>query len=583
MLIAIGCALLASAIVFRFSYLDAPPGTSAKQGVPGVPEISSMRHLPSSFDRRLSELYETARRDQESHQAKREIAYLYHANGYLSEACQIYDLVMGDPTSTMDQQFAYRAAVAHLDFGSQDQALTILNQLSSTSDYAPVFLKLGDAFLKREEIELAKDAYLECLRLNPALGHAALGLARCHMREKRWSSALEALDRSQLSFSTIHSLRAEIYRELDEIEKMEDAQHRVYLEKEFSEPSDPWMATLYLDYCYDSYQLLVASEIARESGRAGLAAQYIDRAKTVAPENPKVLIESGSLLYAAGDLGDALKAFRTATDQAEAPPAAFVGLSKVLAASDDFKSSLGALQRGLETHPRSPEIHNALGELYLTEKEHGKALKAFEQAFAINPNDLASVRNLGTLRLAKGDQQGLDLLRDYLLRQPDDTDVALFVAHHLIESRGEPAAAITLLEKSYQSHRDPPQRLGNFYASALQNLANDQVRNRQFEAAIGSLERSLEIWPQNAQAMANLGMIHAQLGNKSKALPLLKGFINLRPDDAIGWLNLGKAYLISDRIDEAVAAWETGIALPRTTSNSSTFSELEMLVRRFKQ
>ena len=84
----------------------------------------------------------------------------------------------------------------------------------------------------------------------------------------------------------------------------------------------------------------------------------------------------------------------------------------------------------------------------------------------------------------------------------------------------------------------------------------------------------IEAWeldPQNAAAAINLGGAYILQGKHEQAIPALEAAAQLEPDNPMIWMNLAAAYLgklpfaTQERQDRAIAAFERAVALnPRT-------------------
>jgi Flp pilus assembly protein TadD len=54
----------------------------------------------------------------------------------------------------------------------------------------------------------------------------------------------------------------------------------------------------------------------------------------------------------------------------------------------------------------SAEIHNVIGTCYADEEKYSEALQNFNRAIELNPNDVKSYFNRGTIRIKLGDFHG---------------------------------------------------------------------------------------------------------------------------------------------------------------------------------
>ena len=95
-------------------------------------------------------------------------------------------------------------------------------------------------------------------------------------------------------------------------------------------------------------------------------------------------------------------------------------IEQLLKAVDDFRA-------GLQEHPNSPELHEGLGNALLLLAEFDAAVKAFERAAELNPDDLTNYLNLAkALELQGLHNQAVSILQraiDYMQRNKRTQDV----------------------------------------------------------------------------------------------------------------------------------------------------------------
>ena len=95
----------------------------------------------------------------------------------------------------------------------------------------------------------------------------------------------------------------------------------------------------------------------------------------------------------------------------------------------------------------------------------------------------------------------------------------------------------------------------------LIDTAEDQLTNRQFEAAVASLRKAVAMHPEDAVVQNSLGVALARTGRKGEAMEHYRKVVELSPDfpDAHG--NLGAVLLSTGRLDEAITEFQQALAL----------------------
>jgi superkiller protein 3 len=137
------------------------------------------------------------------------------------------------------------------------------------------------------------------------------------------------------------------------------------------------------------------------------------------------------------------------------------------------------------------------------------------------------------------------------------SEVRIKLAQYLAES-GQPAKAIALLEKDAGSDPDALVALGN--AFTLAGRTADAAR---------TYSRLLEIDPNNALAYENLGVAQLQDKNLKAAEASLRRAVALDPSRAGAHTALGVVLASTNRTAEAIEAWRRALALDPTDENAA--------------
>jgi Flp pilus assembly protein TadD len=95
-------------------------------------------------------------------------------------------------------------------------------------------------------------------------------------------------------------------------------------------------------------------------------------------------------------------------------------------------------------------------------------------------------------------------------------------------------------------------------------------KHKKTEKALRSLQRAHELNPENPHIASYLGLILVHSGIKDRGFQLCRSAIAKRPYDEITLFNLGQAYLLSSRRNEARLAFIRGA---KACDNSEPFIE----------
>jgi predicted CXXCH cytochrome family protein len=220
-------------------------------------------------------------------------------------------------------------------------------------------------------------------------------------------------------------------------------------------------------------------------GQAGKAAQTLERALDIAPENATLWDLLGTAWAEQNRLPNAIAAFQKAVQLDDTIPEAYNGMGGVLLRRGDFARSEPALRKAIELEPNYEEAHNNLANLLSSTARFEEARYHFEAALRIQPNNsgtrydfaIALARNnrsedaqrqlemaiagnpnaaeahelLGTLLAGKGDlARAIGQYREAVRIRPEFDRANLHLGESLADS-GETAAAVAYLQKAAAS------------------------------------------------------------------------------------------------------------------------------------
>lgn len=107
----------------------------------------------------------------------------------------------------------------------------------------------------------------------------------------------------------------------------------------------------------------------------------------------------------------------------------------------------------------------------------------------------------------------------------------------------------------FDSSKDPPISADTRFAAG--RFAEVQG---QYPAALGQYSEALRIDPKHEPSLYRLGVIQAQMKQYGQAVDTWKRYIAATNGSATGYSNLGFCYELSNRTEEAEAAYRTGIS-----------------------
>jgi tetratricopeptide (TPR) repeat protein len=197
------------------------------------------------------------------------------------------------------------------------------------------------------------------------------------------------------------------------------------------------------------------------------------------------------------------------------------------------------LQQEIQAHPKNAEALTWLGMVELAAGHPEKAVGPFDRAAELQPDDL----NLLEFRGRAHNLVARDSYARMARLDPSSWHVHRVQAQ-LFADEGKHAEAIAEYEAAIKLQDRNPD---------LYEGAGDEYRKlNQLEAAKRAYAKELELSPQNAVAMYDLGSTDIELGDNAAGVPLLQAMIKAYPGSPVAEYYLGRGLAADGRDAEAV-------------------------------
>jgi HemY protein len=510
-----------------------------------------------------------------------ELGRLYHANGFRTEAETCWRILRREQPAEARWAY-YLADLRRLASDYVELASLLTEIVEQAPDYAPALLQLGEIEFKRGNTDRAALLYRRRLALLPDDPYAGLGLARVAIANQQRDEArrlLAKICRDVPTFSSSHNLYAEILA-ADGDEK--GAHRHRWIGREagrFREAADPWLEELQA-WCFDARRLRILATIAYQTGEIEKGLSLLLRAVELAPENREGLETLGDLYLRQNQperARDTLLRSLEVNDPAKPSPRTFVNLSQALRNLKQPDEALAATERGLARVGEAFEIHDAKGVALAELGRREDAIKAFEAALALRPNDANTNFNLALNLLALDRfDEAYSRLKQSLTLEPTFAKTLMLLTELEID-RGRMDVAEEFARQLYEAQPGMPraqQLLGGLY---LRSGTLAQERGDVSEAE-KLYRKSVEVDPEGAESHASLGVLLLIQQRFTEAIAPLETYRRLKPDRPQSSLYLGQAYASVRRVPEARRILEEGRAIAERTGNKKTAENCRMIL-----
>jgi serine/threonine protein kinase/tetratricopeptide (TPR) repeat protein len=181
------------------------------------------------------------------------------------------------------------------------------------------------------------------------------------------------------------------------------------------------------------------------------------------------------------------------------------------------------------------------------------AIRAFEQAIRLDPNDPMYRFNLGNAHLWKGNhQQAIAAFHEALRLKPDYADAYCNLGTALAHS-GAHDDAIAVFQKAID--------LNPKHGTAHVNLANEYLEKHDFDRALAAAREAIRLQPNAPSAHVNAGLALKGIGQIDQAIAAFREAIRRRPDFTAAHYALANALKDKGEWDEAIAEYRAVIRL----------------------
>jgi len=228
---------------------------------------------------------------------------------------------------------------------------------------------------------------------------------------------------------------------------------------------------------------------------------------------------------------------------------AYHELADIYYFNGQLDAALAEIKKALIIDPDDPEANFALGSIYMSQARHKDALRVFKRL----ESELGDVSaelfyNIGLAYKGLGHADtALEYLKSALDDDPSYYECLEVIGRiHLDAGRlDEAKKAIVEFLDSNPAHINAHHMLGVIYSKQLL-----------WKAAIEEWETVLSLAPNTDEALRELGWALNMIGEFEKAVSSLKKAIEMNPHNLQARIDLGAVFLSSQRVDDAIKELE---------------------------
>jgi tetratricopeptide (TPR) repeat protein len=457
----------------------------------------------------ISEYSEVHRLDPSDQEASLWLARLYRLHNEPDKAEQVLRKMLQDDPG--NEAAIEQLTQLLLDGNKADQAIQLLEGMTTHSSSPTLLDLLGDAYTQNHEYSKAEAAYRKAVDLDPTELSHLRGLGQTLLSEEKYNDALS------------------VYQKLTDLM-----------------PDD-----------YDNYLRL--AEIYRELHQLDKAEESLVKARQYNPGSLEVLYNEALIYEAQGRYDDAIRVVSDAITSVKSQSTVLPSRRRYLGI---LYQQLGMLYRDTQNYQAAIYTFQELGHLgdeedhrsrmlvmdtYRLAKDMPKALQTGREALAKYPNDPA-IRSSVALLLGENQQtdEAVKLLQSGLKGTSADRDTYLNLSQ--VYERGRRYSDAEEAARKAESFASEPN--DNEMAWLLLGAVYD--KQKQYDKAEDEFKKALNINPKNAQVLNYYGYMLADRGIRlDEAQDLIQRAVDQEPFNGAYLDSLGWVYFKQNKLDEA--------------------------------
>ena len=440
--------------------------------------------------------------------------------------------------------------LAYLMSGNQEQAEQRFKKaLEVDPNFITAEANLARLAVQKGDLALAESHYQGALKKIPNNATALIGLADLARRRgdhDRMHELLEQAHNGEPKTSRPGLISAMAY--LAENRPLKALRMTSQLSAAF--PGDPSVLTI-----HGKAQLAAGDTI---------NAVTTFRQLTYQKKSAETLQLLGNAQQAAGQQDDARESYQQALKEKPGFIPVLVGLYSLELGAGNHQAALTHARAIQQAMPDKPVGYEFEGTAYAVQGETAKSITLFEKAYQMQPGERLGIMLAQQYARAGDVRRGLDLLREWAVKQPDNLQIQISLGGMLLE-QGLHDEAIRTYEKILQA--DSSQLI------ALNNLAWI-YSNRGDGKAVELGKRAYELASTQPEIVDTYGWILVQTGDLGKGLEILKQAVELSPNNQEIVYHLGYSLHKQGSRNEAAVTLKRAIAIDEKSTLAQTAREL---------
>lgn len=259
--------------------------------------------------------------------------------------------------------------------------------------------------------------------------------------------------------------------------------------------------------------LILAADIALAAGDRERALGSYDKLLSLNPSLAEVQLKRGTLQARMGDLPGARDSFNAILNQEPKHLGARWALGDLELREGHEKKAITQAERLIKEHGEHPAGYSLKGDVLMRQSQYASATAMYRQAYDLVQDRLFLTKTSNALKAQGKDSESMELLKQWLEKNPDDLTVRTSYATQL-QAMGKVDAALSEYQRIVEQQPDN--------VVVLNNMAWLYQERGQLDKARPLAEKAYEKAPQLAGVLDTYGWILVNSGEVEEGLKLLE-------------------------------------------------------------
>ncbi|XP_035875101.1 protein O-mannosyl-transferase TMTC1 isoform X1 [Phyllostomus discolor] len=343
------------------------------------------------------------------------------------------------------------------------------------------------------------------------------------------------------------------------------------------------------------------------------AQMYYQRALQLSPQHSRALFNLGNLLKSQEKKEEAITLLKDSIKYGPEFADAYSSLASLLAEQERFKEAEETYQAGIKNCPESSDLYNNYGVFLVDTGSPEKAVVHYQQAIRLSPSHHVAMVNLGRLYRSLGDNSMAEEWYKRALKVARNAEIlSPLGALYYNTGRYEEALQVYREAAALQpSHKELRLALAQVLAMMGQTKEAEKMTNHivseetgclecyrllsaiyskqeNHDKALDAIDKALQLKPKDPKVVSELFFTKGnQLREQNlldKAFESYRAAVDLNPDQAQAWMNMGGIQHIKGNYVSARGYYERALQLvPDSKLLRENLAKLDRLEKRLQE